>query len=83
MFRVLRIYLVTNFSSLMKTEGRCWAFIVTFFIYSEEMNLSKRSKKSKFTTAITKDGIVIKQKALAGQVKQARTLKLRAHYTIF
>lgn len=55
-----------------------------FFIYSEEMSLSKRPKKVNiFTTATTKDGIVTKHKALLGQVEQAGTLKLRAHYTIF
>lgn len=84
MLGVLIIYLVMNFSSLMKTEGRCCAFIVTFFIYSEEINLSKRSKKANiFTTATTEDGTVIKHKTLVGQVKQAGTLKLRAHYTYF
>lgn len=55
-----------NFSSLMKTEGRCCAFIVTFFIYSEEMNLNKKFKKVNISTAATiKDGIVIKQQSFS------------------
>ena len=49
------IYLVMNFSSLMETEGRCCAFIVTFFIYSEEMKLNKKLKKIISTNATGKD----------------------------
>lgn len=52
----------------MATEGRCCAFIVTFFIYSEEMKLNKRKKINFINSSKSLNG-KHKNKALVLQSK--------------